>query len=828
MKYFAFTILMIWCSGFLIAAEPVDVDYLRDVRPILAKHCYGCHGATAQKSDLRLDTADAIRTGGSSGPAIEPGSSEASLLIEALTGAEGVTQMPFKRSPLSKAEIQQIKAWIDAGAKSPANEIPQSMDEQESGHWSFQPLVRPDLPVIKNLYWTRNPIDRFVLARLEAEGIATSPEADRVTLIRRLSLDLVGLPPSPEEVDAFLADVRPDAYEHLVDRLLQSPHFGERWARHWLDAARYADSNGFSIDAPRSMWQYRDWVINALNNDMPFDQFAIEQIAGDLLPEATQSQKIATGFHRNTLINQEGGIDKEQFRIESLVDRVNTTGTVFLGLTIGCAQCHDHKFDPIEQQEYYELFAFFNSVDEPDMEIASPEQFAQRSTMRTKLAEMKKEQKNYAESMASQQETWEKNLLADARQKLSDTVRTALGILPDDRDEKQKKLLFKTFMATDAGYRKQQSKMDALTKRVPKFPTTMVMRERKQTRETRVYIQGDFTRPDEQVFPGVPAVLPPLPPEVENPTRLDLATWLASPENPLTPRVTVNRIWQQYFGHGIVETENDFGVQGSPPSHPQLLDWLAAEFIESGWSMKAIHRLIVTSATYRQASHARPELAEVDPSNRGLARQNRLRLDAEIIRDSALTASGLLATKIGGPSVYPPQPEGVMTLGQMKRSWTTSTGDNRFRRGMYTFFWRATPYPALTVFNAPNATTACTRRDRSNTPLQALTLLNDASFFEIAQGLAIRIVSEAPDEDRERIRYAFRLCLAREPQPNEMQQLTNLVEQFLTDYRADPQEAARIVSKELPKDVDAETSELAAWTSVSRVLLNLDEFITRE
>ena len=827
MKSLAFTaVWMLGCSGLLIAAEPAGVDYLQNVRPILAQHCYRCHGATAQKSELRLDTAAAIRTGGSSGPAIAPGDSAASLLVQALTGVEGVTRMPYKKPPLSAEEISRIKAWIDAGAKSPAREEPPLVGESKSTHWSFQPIVRPELPTVKNHDWPRNPTDRFVLARLEAEGIPPSPEADRVTLIRRLSLDLLGLPPSPTEVDAFLADASPDAYERLVDRLLRSPHFGERWARHWLDAARYADSNGFNVDAPRTMWRYRDWVIHALNNDMPFDQFTIEQIAGDMLPGATPSQRIASGFHRNTPLNQEAGIDKEQFRVASIVDRVNTTGTVFLGLTIGCAQCHDHKFDPIEQREYYELFAFFNNADEPDMEIATAEQLAKRDAMKAKLEAMQKKQQAYAQSLAGKQEAWEKGLSAESLKKLNDAVRAALGLLPEKRDEKQKKLAFEAFMATDAGYRQRQSKMDALAKRIPKFPTTLVMSERAQPRETHLMIQGDFTRLGQRVSPGVPAVLHPLPANVKNPTRLDLAYWLASPENPLTSRVTVNRIWQHYFGKGIVETENDFGAQGSPPSHPRLLDWLAAEFIKSGWSCKAIHRLIVTSATYRQASHARPELAEVDPDNRWLARQNRLRLDAEIIRDSALAASGLLSPKVGGPSVFPPQPKGVMTLGQMKRSWTTSTGENRFRRGMYTFFWRATPYPALTVFDAPNSTTACTRRNRSNTPLQALTLLNDASFFELAQGLAVRVLREAPDEDRERIRRAFRLSLVREPQPNELQRLVELLDQLRAEFRADPQQAARGVPKSLPQGVAA--SDLAAWISVSRVLLNLDEFITRE
>jgi hypothetical protein len=625
----------------------------------------------------------------------------------------------------------------------------------------------------------RNPIDAFILARLEREDLKPAGEADRVTLLRRLSLDLTGLPPTLDEIDAYLKDDRPDAYERQVERLLASPHYGERWGRHWLDLARYADTNGYSIDSPRTLWPYRDWVIAALNKDIPFDEFTIEQLAGDLLPNASRDQRIATGFHRNTMINEEGGIDPEQFRVEAVFDRVNTTASVWLGVTFGCAQCHNHKYDPFSQREYYQLFAFFNNQDEATLSLG----------------------------------------------------------MADSKESAPKK-----------------GKKQGLT--------TMVLRERAWPRDTYVMRGGDFTRKGAQVNPSTPSVLPPLVWKKEDgsakdhpdrrpeawltssliaarpfhafPNRLDLARWLVAPENPLTARVIVNRVWGQYFGVGLVETDNDFGTRGTPPSHPELLDWLASEFERKNWSLKALHRLIVQSATYRQSSHTRADLESVDPRNRLLARQSRIRLEAEIVRDAALEVSGLLDRRIGGPSVYPPQPEGIYKFTQVPRTWKTSTGPDRYRRGLYTFFQRSAPYPALTVFDAPDATSTCTRRGRSNTPLQALTLLNDRAFLELAQGLAERVLREIPQGDTERLRHAFRLCLAREPSPHEAKRLGEYLNAQRAEYRAAPAEAKKLLDSagkldaapELPPNVDI--PERAAWTVVARVLLNLDEFITRE
>jgi mono/diheme cytochrome c family protein len=813
------TLLLFWLVGSVATAAPVD--YLREVKPVFAEHCSRCHGASQQKSGLRMDTAAFALKGGDNGPAYAVGKSAESILIKALKGThDDISRMPYKKPPVPDPQIETIARWIDEGAKAPDDETPQ-LDK----HWAFVAPTRLPPPEVKQADWPRNDIDRFILARLEQEEIKPSLEADRVTLIRRVSLDLTGLLPTPEEVDSFLSDRRTDAYEQLVGRLLASPHYGERWARHWLDVARYADSNGYSVDAPRSIWKYRDWVIDALNRDLPYNQFIIEQLAGDLLPNATQEQKIATGFHRNTQINQEGGIDPEQFRIESVLDRVNTTATAFLGLTVACAQCHDHKFDPISQREYYQLFAFLNNQDEPNLEVATPEEIANREAYRSKTKEIEKELKHYADSIAPKQTAWEASLTEDQRAKLKDEVQTALLLLPDQRNEEQKKIAFTAFRDQDEGYQKLHKKLDKFRKDEPRITATMVLKERVQPRESYVFIKGDFTRKGDPVTPGTLHILNPFL-KTDNPNRLDLARWLVDPENPLTARVQVNRIWQQYFGHGIVETENDFGTQGSPPSHPELLDWLASEFIAQNWSQKALHRLIVTSATYRQSSRVRPELAVIDPNNRLLARQSRLRLDSEIVRDVCLSATGLLNPKVGGPSVYPPQPDGVMTLGQTRREWMASRGEDRYRRGMYTFFWRATPHPALMVFDSPDGMSACTRRPRSNTPLQALTLLNDQAFVEFAQAMATRVLREEANSERERMERAFRLCLLRKPSRLERERLLELLNNELAVFEKSPAEALAMLPEK--RDATLDDRQFAAWSTVSRVLLNLDETITRE
>jgi hypothetical protein len=837
--------------GFAGSLRGEPVDYSRDVKPLLAKNCVGCHGPLKQSASLRLDSFTGIIKGGHSGASILPSKSAESLMIQAVTGMKkDIPKMPLK-GELTSDQITLLCRWIDEGAKGPAKE--EVVVAAKSQHWSFQPIRMGPLPKTKNETWIRNPIDRFILTELEKKGIAPSPQADRVTLIRRLSLDLTGLPPTIQEVDQFQreSDANPEAaYEALVDRLLASPHYGEVQARHWLDQARYADSNGYSIDAPRSIWRYRDWVIDAFNEDLPFDQFTIQQLAGDLLPNASIETKVATGFHRNTQINQEGGIDVEQFRVDSIVDRVGTTGTVWLGLTIGCCQCHDHKFDPISQREYYQFFAFFNNCDEPNLEIISPEAQKLRQEIRDRLAGVEKHLKMLDPTNADNIELWERSITDESRPKVPKAIRDIFLVAPAGRNAKQKKALDDAYRFADqtrhpigalaspfsalAHAQLLQTRFDLvkarddLKKQEPAAVTTMIVAERKTPRQTNVLLGGDFLRKGVAVGPGTPSTLHEL--NVANKkglNRLDLAKWIVDPNNPLTARVTVNRWWGQFFGNGIVETENDFGTQGTTPSHPELLDWLAAEFMKRKWSVKAMHKLLVMSATYRQSSKARPDLNVVDPRNRLLARQARIRVTSEVVRDVCLASSGLLNPKIGGPSVFPPQPDGVYRFTQVDKAWKASTGPDRYRRGMYTYFWRSAPHPALVVFDAPDASMTCTRRSRSNTPLQALTLLNDTGFYEYAGAFAQRVLKEAPSDDRGRLDYAFRLCMSRKPATRELERLKGFLALQKEDFAAAPSEARKLTYAK-PDEADSVVVERAAWTMTARVLLNLDEFITRE
>jgi len=1014
-------------------AADQQIDFERDIRPIFAKSCVSCHGAEKAESDLRLDTKAGAATGGASGPAWAAGKSAESLLVQYIAGtSDSGTVMPPEGQRLSPQQIGLVRAWIDQGAAWPDD----AGGVRGSSHWSFQPMRKEAPPAVKHPAWVRNGIDAFVLARLEAEGITPSTEADRGTLIRRLSLDLLGLPPAPVEVEDFLRDNRPDAYEQLVDRLLASPHYGERWGRHWLDLARYADSDGYEKDTPRPFaWRYRNWVIDALNSDLPFDQFTIQQLAGDLLPNADTNARVATGFHRNTLLNKEGGADQEEFRVAATIDRVNTTGAVWLGLTVACAQCHTHKYDPIQQREYYGLFAFFNSLKDEDIPAALAEEVSAYQLAKTAYdaehARLQAEVTRYEQAtLPARQAEWEKGVDAqsivgwnDARiataksaggatleirpdsslfasganpdvdtytlvlegdfagatglrlETLSDAAlggkgpgRTPHGnfvlnelrvalVAPDadalaadagqlvaldkaiadftqkqfsaaatidgdaktgwavegglgqdhelvisfkeplaalagarlvvtldqqhggshtlgrlrlstttakdplvlkglpgrylaelakptgERSPEARAAIDGYFRSTDKELQKLQQAVDKHAKRAPVDPNSTTKAqafvELPKPRETHVLIKGDFLRPGATVDAHTLSVLPPLTKRGERPDRLDLARWLVDPENPLVSRVTVNRVWQRYFGRGLVASSNDFGTQGDKPTHPELLDWLAREFIARGWSQKQLHKLIVTSAVYRQSSAARPELAERDAYNTLLARQNRNRVEAEIVRDVALAASGLMNQAIGGPSVRPVQPDGVADLGYSGSvKWPTSKGADRYRRGMYTFFQRTVPYPMLMTFDAPDSNTTCTRRERSNTPLQALTLLNDPTFVECAQTLARRIVRETPApaggvvDVPGRVRHAFLLCLSREPTTPERDALLRLYERQRALCEAAPAEAAKLLgqaeSKADEKLSEQETIELAAWVMVGRTLLNTDEFITRE
>ncbi len=967
----------------LAEEAPARVDFASEIRPILSNHCYRCHGPDEDKREagLRLDVSP--QQDPDSATAIVPGDPQASELLERVLHTDPDLRMPPAEAgpSLSAEEIALLERWIAQGA-------------EYTQHWAFQSVRKPDVPSTPDpAGWVRNPIDAFVLQKLTRRGITPAPQAARETLIRRVHLDLLGLPPSLAELEQYLADDSPQAYENMVERALSSPHYGERWGRHWLDQARYADTNGYTIDSERSIWPYRDWVIQALNEDKPFDEFTIEQLAGDLLPEPTRDQLIATGFHRNTLVNQEGGTDAEQFRNEAVVDRVNTTGAVWLGLTVACAQCHTHKYDPITIHEYYQLFAFFNSNEDvnrvtPTLSLATPEQQAALAELDSQLKQARTDLKTFetqqaeaqaqiaaATTVAEEQSTanatpspWSLALetritsqagaefesLEDGSYLVSGpngptdtyTLKLKTGLkqitavrletlthpslpkqgpgragngnfvlnrvrlhsekqsadwtdasadhsqpnypvthaIDDDPDtgwainvtqgnmnvDRTAQFLCQPlavesagevtleleFGPKPAGYNigrlrvsltsadpsellSQQAELARLQQRIEKLdaerkklvaaiPTTMVMRDLREPRATHVLIRGDFLRKGDPVSPGTPAVLPTVKAEDSERklTRLDLARWLVDPEHPLTARVFVNRVWMRYFPHGLVETENDFGMQGSLPTHPELLDWLAAEFMERGWSMKELHRMILHSATYRQSSTIRPELAEIDPENKLLARQSRLRVDAEIVRDLGLAASGLLHPQIGGPSVYPPQPEGVYAFTQRRANWPTSTGPDRYRRGMYTFFMRSAPHPLLTTFDTPGMSTTCTSRTRSNTPLQALTLANDQAMQEVYEALGKRMQNQAGSE-AQRIEWAYRLCFSRLPTETELTAVRNFLERMRSEFRAEPATARALLGEK--EAIEPELlADLAAYTLTARLLLNLDEFITRE
>ncbi|MFO0888523.1 MAG: PSD1 and planctomycete cytochrome C domain-containing protein [Isosphaeraceae bacterium] len=1001
-----------------------EIDFTRDIAPIFSKNCHRCHGTRKQEGGLALHEKERALSGGDTGPALVPGKSAESRLIRYVAGLEPDNLMPPDGAgkPLAPAQIGLLRAWIDQGARWPEAA---GTEKKAALHWSFAPPVRPDLPAINDTAWPRNAIDHFVLARLEKEGLKPSPEARKETLIRRLSLDLIGLPPTPEEVAAFLADERPDAYERLVERLLASPHYGECWGRHWLDRARYADTNGYEKDRERSIWPFRDWVIRALNRDMPFDRFTVEQIAGDLLPGASLAQRIATGFHRNTMINEEGGIDVEEFRYVATVDRVNTTGAVWLGLTIGCAQCHSHKYDPITQREYYRLLAFLDNADEPEIEVPDPETARKQAEIDARIAALEAGLESQypaqgKDSLEARMAAWEKSLhparwtvlrpsklasrknatmsvlpdgsvlaggdkpnndvyevelpaprqditairlevltdpslpeggpgraplfqvgdflltefqLAAGRKgenpaplavgratedyaapgrsaalatdgitdtgwsvngrvgqphtavfelktplaagraetilvtmhqefihqmtigrfRLSATsdrapvnasglpaeVEEVLLIAPEKRSKEQASRLKRHYLTVAPELVEARKPIDDLRKTRPRLPTSMVMQERpaEHARTTHVHKRGEFLKRGEAVSPGVPAALHSLPPGMKG-DRLALAKWLVDGRNPLVGRVVMNQMWQTVFGRGLVGTPEDFGTQGARPTHPELLDWLATEWIRQGWSQKAMLRLLVTSATYRQRSEAGPERLARDPKNELLSRGPRFRVPAETVRDIALAAGGLLTPTLGGPSVHPPQPEGATSLAYGMTAWPTATGADRYRRGLYTYLKRTAPYAAFITMDAPTSDTACVRRERSNTPLQALTLLNDTVFVEASQALARRLLAECPSSDPgDRIRFVFRVCLGRDPGPDEAARVESFLTEQLRRLRSGTLDAARIAGTSDPRHLptprlaipkDADLCELAAWTTVARAVLNLDETITKE
>jgi mono/diheme cytochrome c family protein len=837
-------------AAMLPAAAQINVDFPRDIEPILRERCQSCHGPKLQSGGFRLDTRAGALAGGYSGPVIKPGASAESKLIRLVAGLEKALVMPLAGPRLTPEQVGLLRAWIDQGARwrEQAGAVSEKIHSR-STHWAFIPPKRPAVPEPKDMSWVRNAIDAFVLARLESEGIRPSPEANRVTLIRRLSLDMIGLPPTPEEVKQFIQDTRPDAYEHLVDRLLASPHYGEKWARYWLDQARYGDSDGFETDAPRPFaWRYRHWVINVLNRNMPFDQFTIEQLAGDLLLEAGIEQKVATGFNRNTLTNREGGMDLDMLRLEQVMDRANTLGTVWLALTVGCAQCHDHKYDPISQKEYYQLFAFFNSAIEVNVE--APLKGELGPYLHGKLERDRKRRALLAEYKVPElQPEWEKKTLeAATNPKVGDhwilaweTVgydfdggQSILRLEASRRTQKQQDQLTDHFIKwyglvlppgkyKELKFDEVREKLEKLDEEYPPLSEAPALMENLHPPESHILTRGDYRQPGIVVQPGTPSVLPPLP-SGSKPTRLTLAQWLVSKDNPLTARVAVNRMWQEFFGRGLVETSENFGTRGDKPSHPELLDWLATEFMDNRWDVKKMHKLIVESATYRQTSTTRKDLTERDPNNKLLASQSRVRLPAELVRDSALAVSGILNPAIGGKSFFPPQPASVGELAY-RNHWRETKGPERYRRGLYIFRKRTMQYPQLAAFDIPDSLTACTRRERSTTPLQALNLLNDPVFFEAAQGLATRIIREMPGAVDGRVDYAFRLSIARDPSKREKDRLLRYYEQQKELMLRDPETAEKLYPANGIEGVDR--TEAAAWVSVSTVLLNLDEFITR-
>ncbi|MCI0628402.1 MAG: PSD1 and planctomycete cytochrome C domain-containing protein [Acidobacteria bacterium] len=1016
------------------------VDFAREIQPLFEKSCYSCHGEKMQMGGLRLDAKKLAFDGGQSGRVIRGGSAAESFLYQRVAGIGEQARMPMGGDPLGAEQIERIRAWIDQGADWPDGVGAAAAEIKK--HWAYVPPKRPELPKVSKARWPANPIDRFVLARLDKEGLAPSPEAGRVTLLRRLSLDLIGLPPTLEEVDVFLKDKSKNAYAKQVERLLASPHYGERWGRHWLDGARYADSDGYEKDKQRWVWFYRDWVIKALNHDLPYDQFIIEQVAGDLLSNATQDQKVATGFLRNSMINEEGGVDPEQFRMEAMFDRMDAIGKSILGVTIQCAQCHNHKYDPLTQEEYYRLFAFLNNSHEANITVYTPEEQMRRAELFRQIGEIEADLQHRLPDWQERMAQWEERVKAglpewivvrpevedistggqkylplkdgsflasgyaptkhrvkmavktdvqditafrlellndpnlplggpgrslkgtgaltefeveaapaeapakavavkitkatadislpekpldaifddksnksrvtgpiefaidgnedtawgiDAgpgrrnqlrkavftaetpishpggslltfylsqkhggwnsddnqnhnlgRFRLSITrtpgaiadplphnVREILAVPLAQRTPAQLKTIFSYWRTTVPEWQEANARIEQLWQQHPQGSSQLALLAREETRETHLLARGDFLKPGKTVAPGVPAFLHQVPKDAP-PTRLTFAKWLVDRESPTTARSQVNRLWQTYFGTGLVSTSEDLGKQSEAPSHPELLDWLAVEFMERGWSLKAMHRLIVTSATYRQSSRVSPELYARDPYNRLLARGPRFRVEAEVVRDIALAASGLMNPKIGGPSVYPPAPEFLFLppVSYGPKNWHEAKDDDRYRRALYTFRFRSVPYPVLQNFDAPNGDISCVRRTRSNTPLQALTTLNEPLFLESAQALALRTLRDGGVTDGQRLAYAFRRCVARMPTEQETAELLGLLkkqQRRLADGWASSWDLAGFDAARAPQIPKGSTPvQLAAWTVVSRVLLNLDETITKE
>lgn len=821
-----------------------EIDFNRDIRPILSENCFYCHGQDANKrqGDLRLDQREAAVQA----KAIVPGDLATSLLIQRILSDDPEQMMPPPKSNrrLTAEQKKTMERWIAAGA-------------HYQNHWAFVTPTRPAEPVVQRQDWIRNPIDRFVLAKLESLKLAPSPEADRATLIKRLSVDLIGLPPTPQEVDAFINDRDERAYENLVDRLMASRHYGERMALPWLDAARYADSNGFQQDGDTWQWIWRDWVVKALNDDLPFDKFTIWQLAGDLLPNATEEQKIASGFNRNHLLNGEGGAIAEEQRFVILFDRIDTTATTWLGLTMACSQCHDHKYDPITTRDYYGLLDAFNRVPES----GTPQFFSSRIRVAAPFLELPTEENKQqfakfeeeikaAEAEAAliataAYEGWRTGVFADGKpadgKGLPEPVAAILRKPDGERNDAEKKALEdglrkhfdEKVRSTLVGKMPVLGKAEGIRKqfasyKADKLPRAMIMSD-DRPRETFILDRGEYLKPKEKVTFSTPAFLPPLADDAPK-NRLGFAQWLMTPEHPLTARVQVNRAWQHFFGAGIVKTTEDFGVQSEYPVHGPLLDWLAVEFRERGWSMKSLNKRIVMSATYRQSSRVTPEKHGQDAENRLYARATRFRMPSLLLRDWGLAASGLLDQRIGGAPVYPYQPDAVWEALAITKerdfTYPKSTGNDLYRRSLYTF-WRRTVSPA-NMFDASNRQTCRVRLATTSTPLHALTTLNDPTWVEAARVLAEHSIKSQPDLDR-RLTEAFRRVACRPATESDVKLLKRAFDRQAAIYRDAPEEAKALLSVGASKrDESLDLTEHAALSAVCLAILNLDESMTRE
>ena len=862
-----------------LSAAGKKLDFNRDIRPILAEHCFACHGPDEKKreADLRLDTRAGLFSEINDIIPVVPGRPDQSEIILRITSADRdeVMPPPKAKKELKSEQIAVLREWVAQGA-------------EFQQHWAFIAPQKPPVPPIAGAT-TPNPIDAFIQAALAPHNLSPAAEADRETLIRRVSFALTGLPPSIKEIEEYVADDRPDAFEKVVDRYLASPHYGEQMARHWLDLARYGDTHGMHLDNERSMWPYRDWVVRAFNRNLPFDQFTIEQLAGDLLPNPTEDQLIATGFNRCNVTTGEGGSIDAEWLFRYAVDRTATTAEAWMGLTAGCAVCHDHKFDPISQKEFYALYAFFYSAADPALDgntlltaptvqIVSAEQRAKLDELGAKIAAAEKTLREQIEAVAyvdpaelqprPPAETVEnisdktgvtgrEDPVADPRRSLAAwlaanqgkpakelpaDIRDLLKKPAKDRTPDQEKKLREHYLV--AVCRETQPKLAAVNTELAarkkerddlnaSLPASFIMKDLPQPRQAHVMIRGQYDRPGEAVGRAVPAIFPALAPAAASvPNRLDLAKWLIREDHPLTARVAVNRLWQQFFGTGLVKSAGDFGAQSEAPSHPELLDWLAVTFRESGWDVKSLVRLFVTSATFRQATEGTLESWQRDPANRLLARGPRLRLDAEEIRDNALFTSGLINLQIGGKGVKPYQPpniwEPVGFVGSNTAAYKQDHGAALYRRSLYTFLKRTAPPPFMANFDGPSREQACTRRERSNTPLQALQLMNDVQHFEAARALAERMMLEGGASAEERVAFAYRAVLARRPGPEELAVVQDAFARHLAKFNAQPDAAEKAVKNgESPPKPGLPAPELAAWTMIANLLLNLDETITR-